>query len=84
MMILYALISLFILISGIEGYSSPISPYLIYENHVQLEEDVADLWWTVDSNKDEILFEFHVKTSGWIALGISPGLFHSIFDLNLF
>ncbi|CAM4957108.1 unnamed protein product [Rotaria socialis] len=32
----------------------------------------ADLWWTVNDDKQEILFELHVKTTGWIALGISP------------
>ncbi|CAF0896019.1 unnamed protein product [Adineta steineri] len=35
-------------------------------------ESFTDLWWTVDDAEKEITFEYHVKSTGWIALGISP------------
>ncbi|CAF3715798.1 unnamed protein product [Rotaria sp. Silwood1] len=53
--------------------SSPIRPFTKYDYSVELEKNVADLWWTVDDIKQEIVFELHIKTTGWIALGISPG-----------
>ncbi|CAF3637859.1 unnamed protein product [Rotaria sp. Silwood1] len=48
-------------------------PFTKYDYSVELEKNVADLWWTVDDIKQEIVFELHIKTTGWIALGISPG-----------
>ena len=53
--------------------SSPISPFIAYKHSAELEANVADLWWTVDEAAEDITFELHVKTTGWIALGISPG-----------
>jgi hypothetical protein len=46
---------------------------------------VADLWWTIDDVKKEITFELHIKTTGWIALGISPGrsIDNMIFDFDV-
>ena len=55
------------------GISSPLRPLATYEHSIALQENVADLWWTVDDAKQEITFELHMKTTGWIALGISPG-----------
>jgi hypothetical protein len=52
---------------------SPIIPFMNYDHAVELRTNIAELCWTVDENKQEIIFEFHVKTQGWIALGISPG-----------
>jgi hypothetical protein len=57
----------------INGISSPIKPFAKYKHSVELQADVSDLWWTVDDAEREIMFELHVKTTGWIALGISPG-----------
>jgi hypothetical protein len=45
-----------------------------YTYNTELENGVADLWWSVDEAKEDILFELHIKTTGWIALGISPGI----------
>ncbi|CAF4133963.1 unnamed protein product [Rotaria magnacalcarata] len=66
------LITLSIVVDRVRSISSPLEPFIIYQHSVELEKDVADLWWTVDSVKGEITFELHIKTIGWIALGISP------------
>lgn len=55
------------------GAASPVRPFTTYKHWVELATNVADLWWTVDDAETEILFELHIKTTGWIALGISPG-----------
>ncbi|CAF1272849.1 unnamed protein product [Rotaria magnacalcarata] len=44
----------------------------LYKYSTVLQDNVADLWWTVDDAEREITFELHVKTMGWISLGISP------------
>ncbi|CAF4482771.1 unnamed protein product, partial [Rotaria sp. Silwood2] len=54
------------------GISSSISPFIQYKHSIELEDNVADLWWTLDDAEREITFELHVKTTGWISLGISP------------
>ncbi|CAF3089068.1 unnamed protein product [Rotaria sp. Silwood2] len=54
------------------GISSPVQPFTIYKHSVELQATVADLWWTVNDVEREIIFELHVNTTGWIALGISP------------
>ncbi|CAF4730824.1 unnamed protein product, partial [Rotaria sp. Silwood2] len=54
------------------GISSSISPFIQYKHSIELEDNVADLWWTLDDVEREITFELHVKTTGWISLGISP------------
>jgi hypothetical protein len=66
------LLSLFVL-EKCNGISSPISPFTTYKHSIELQENVADLWWAVDDAEVEIMFELHIKTTGWIALGISPG-----------
>ncbi len=53
--------------------TSPISPLSNHKYSTELEKNVADLWWTIDDSKGEITFELHINTTGWIALGISPG-----------
>ncbi|CAF3197010.1 unnamed protein product [Rotaria socialis] len=55
-----------------DGISSSISPFINYKYSTVLQDNVADLWWTVDDAEREITFELHVKTMGWISLGISP------------
>jgi hypothetical protein len=69
---------LFIMITGCTGISSPIQPFTTYKHSSELEKTIADLWWTIDDAKQEITFELHVKSTGWIALGISPGRKSSI------
>jgi hypothetical protein len=64
------------------GLSSSIQPFTNYQYSIELESNVADLWWTVDDTEREIIFELHVKTTGWIALGISPGRILMRFTLN--
>ena len=56
------------------GISSPIQPYANYRYSIELQSGVADLWWSVNETQQEITFELHMKTTGWIALGISPGM----------
>lgn len=53
--------------------SSPLPLFMNYKHSIELQADVADLHWTVNDDKQEIIFELHVKSTGWIALGISPG-----------
>ncbi len=76
MVALYAVISILIsllIVQESNAITSPIQPYTNYRYSTELQNNVADLWWTVDETKHEILFELHIKTTGWIALGISPG-----------
>jgi hypothetical protein len=60
-------------IQSSNGISSPITPFATYNHSVELLANVSDLWWTVDETNQMIFFELHTKTTGWIALGISPG-----------
>ncbi|UJR14303.1 hypothetical protein I4U23_001293 [Adineta vaga] len=50
----------------------PIQPFVTYKYSAELQENIADLWWTIDDAEREITFELHIKSTGWIALGISP------------
>ncbi|CAF4332885.1 unnamed protein product [Rotaria sp. Silwood2] len=61
-----------LVIENSRAISSPLAPYTTYKHSIELQKYVADLWWTVDDNEQEITFELHMKTTGWIALGISP------------
>jgi hypothetical protein len=70
--VLYIIVSLLI-VHDSNAISSPVQPYENYRYSTELQANVADLWWTIDDNQTEILFELHIKTTGWIALGISPG-----------
>ncbi len=75
-MLLYAIISIIISLLVVQNgntTSSPIQPYINYTYNTELQSGVADLWWSVNETAEEILFELHVNTTGWIALGISPG-----------
>ncbi|CAF1144593.1 unnamed protein product [Adineta ricciae] len=47
------------------------SPFTEYKHSTELQVNISDLWWTIDDAEREIVFELHVKTTGWIALGIS-------------
>lgn len=55
------------------GSSSPLGPFANYAHSVTLQANTAQLWWTVNHVEQEIIFELHMKTTGWVALGISPG-----------
>ena len=74
---------LWIIIDKCISISSPIPPFIKYQHSIELQPNVADLWWTIDDVKREITFELHMKTTGWIALGISPGKnsFESLFSI---
>jgi hypothetical protein len=75
---LYTVISIVIPLLAVHNsnaITSPIRPYANYTYSIELWNNVADLWWTVDEAKQDILFELHINTTGWIALGISPGMF---------
>ena len=75
-MLLYAIISIIIsllIVQNGNATSSPIQTYINYTYYTELQSGVADLWWSVNETTEEILFELHVNTTGWIALGISPG-----------
>ncbi|CAF1357457.1 unnamed protein product [Didymodactylos carnosus] len=70
--ILFSLFLSSILIEKCSGISSPVRPFTTHKHSTELQADIADLWWTVDDAETEIIFELHIKTTGWIALGISP------------
>ena len=70
-------ILLLLTVDQVLAKSSPLKPFSDYTYSTVLKADVADLWWTVDAARSEITFELHIKTTGWIALGISPGLSYS-------
>ena len=55
------------------GISSPIQTFANYKHYAKFQANVAELWWTVNDTNKEIIFELHIKSTGWIALGISPG-----------
>jgi hypothetical protein len=61
------------IIQSSNGISSPITPFTNYDHSIELQANVSDLWWTVNEANQSILFELHTHTTGWIALGISPG-----------
>ena len=69
------------IINKCNSISSAIVPFTNYQHSIELQSNVADLWWTVNDDKQEIIFELHIKTTGWVALGISPGkiLFENLF-----
>ncbi|CAM4973996.1 unnamed protein product [Rotaria socialis] len=66
-------IVLLLIIGNVLAISSLIQSFTTYKYSIELQPDIADLWWTVDSDANEITFELHMKTTGWIGLGISPG-----------
>jgi hypothetical protein len=84
----YIFLQIYILwavIDNCNSISSPIEPFTNYSNVVELQANVADLYWTVNNDKQEITFELHINTTGWIGLGISPGkkLLKILFDPDL-
>lgn len=60
------------IIANIHALSSPISPFTEYTFSIELLTETADLWWNVNIETKMVTFELHMKTTGWIALGISP------------
>lgn len=64
---------LLLLIGTSKAVTSPIVPYTTYNYSIELKPNVAYLFWTANEKKQEITFELHINTTGWIALGISPG-----------
>ncbi len=73
MCIALCLYMLWLLIEICTGITSPLQTFATYQHSTVLKEHVADLWWTVNDAEKEIIFELHIKSTGWIALGISPG-----------
>ena len=71
--IIFQVYVLWFVVDQCHSTSSPITPFMKYKHSVELQDNVADLWWTIDDVEREITFELHMKTTGWIALGISPG-----------
>ncbi|CAF2973272.1 unnamed protein product [Rotaria socialis] len=67
------IVLLLVAIGDVVSISSPITPFTTYRYSTELEKGIADLWWTVDNGAKDITFELHMKTTGWVALGISPG-----------
>lgn len=52
----------------------PLEPSESYTHDLSFDEDDDDLYkmyWKL-LNKDEIQFEIHCRTSGWVGLGFSP------------
>lgn len=76
--IIIQLIFLWMMMETTNGLSSPITPYTNYTNSIELLVNTSDLWWSVNTTTKEIMFELHTQTTGWIALGISPGRINTI------
>ncbi|CAF1066644.1 unnamed protein product, partial [Rotaria sordida] len=57
--------------TNIQCISSPLRQFSTYRNVTELIDNIAELWWTVNEVNKEITFELHVKTTGWIGLGIA-------------
>ncbi|CAF4000838.1 unnamed protein product [Rotaria sordida] len=71
--IIIILLSFWLIVIDIcTGISSPIQPFTTYKHSTELQQGIADLWWTIDDAEQEIIFELHVKSTGWIGLGLSP------------
>ena len=70
--ILFQFLFYLVTVTYIDGLSSPITPFTTYMFSIELLPNIADLCWNVDSNTSEIIFELHMKTTGYIAIGISP------------
>lgn len=70
---LFYIVLLLSLLIEIDGMSSPVPTYTNYTYSTEIQSNQIDLWWTIDRGQKEVLFELHMKTTGWIALGISPG-----------
>ena len=54
-------------------FSVFIEPSETYTHKLVIEEDAPDiyqLFWKTD--EEEITFEVHCKTNGWVGVGISP------------
>ena len=58
---------------GSKAISDPPLPFITYNYSTSLQENISILWWNVNETSEEIVFELHIQTTGWIALGISPG-----------
>jgi hypothetical protein len=71
--IIFQVYVLWFMVDLCHSTSSPIPPFIKYNHAVELQQNISDLWWTTDDVNREITFELHMKTTGWIALGISPG-----------
>lgn len=65
---------LFGFIEASSSLSSPLSTYLNYSYSTTIRANAIDFWWSIDRIRDEITFELHVNTTGWLALGISSGI----------
>ncbi|CAF0875388.1 unnamed protein product [Adineta ricciae] len=75
MMWTYSIIQIYaslLLIYQYNAITSPIPPFVEYAHSAELQTNVADLWWSVNDTQQEITFELHIRSLGWIALGISP------------
>lgn len=70
---IYSTFLLFSLVNS-DNLSSPLSTFDNYTYSLEIVAKTIDLWWKIDQKQQEITFELHVNTTGWIALGISPGI----------
>ncbi|CAF1481989.1 unnamed protein product [Rotaria sordida] len=68
----YTILFLYWTVNKAQCLSSPIQPFSEYESAIELEPNMIDLHWT--ANEEEIVFELHMKTLGWIALGLRGGM----------
>lgn len=82
---MFILFGLFLFgIQSSNGLSSPLVTFTSYNHSVELQANVSDLFWSVDETKGTILFELHVKTTGWIGFGISPGKYLFVCQFSVF
>jgi hypothetical protein len=72
-MVLFRSILCLLMAGSVAALSSPVQPYTTYRYSVELRYGLADLRWMFDDARTKIIAELHMKTTGWIAIGISPG-----------
>jgi hypothetical protein len=67
------IVFLTILLLPILTSSNPFQPSESYTHKIIIDDEEPELYqllWKINNN-DEIIFEVHDKTTGWIGLGIS-------------
>ena len=72
--IVFQLLFYLVTVTNINALASPVPTFTTYMFSIELWPNMTDLFWNVDNDTNEVIFELHVRTTGYIGLGISPGM----------